>query len=138
MLTTSRRKRSRRTRANPPSTKLPGAGPTRISSAMVPWFVSRTSDRGWALEEKWSAGNNLSPNGRDTFLSAWAARGAAIPALIFNAMLVEPGRHVIFSTTDFPKANDPRGIVNFYTLYRDRIGGYDIRVNTATRLSSSF
>jgi hypothetical protein len=106
--------------------------------AIAPWLVDGTSDRGWALEEKWSAVNKLSTNGRDTYLSDWAARGAAMPALIFNSMLVEPGRHVIFSTTDFPKANDPRGIVNFYRLYREHAGRYDIRVNTAARLSSSF
>jgi hypothetical protein len=106
--------------------------------ALVPWLVTGVRDRGWALEEKWSAVNGLAPGGRETMLSDWAARGATIPALIFNAMLVEPGRHVIFSTTDFPQSNDPRGIANFYALYPDHAGTYDIRVTTAARLSASF
>ena len=106
--------------------------------AIVPWLVPRTTDRGWAIEEKWAAVNRLASAGRDTFLSDWAARGAAMPALIFNSMLVEPGRHVIFSTSDFPLRDDPRGIANFYRLYPEMAGRYDIRVTTAARLSASF
>lgn len=103
--------------------------------AIAPWFGERTIDRGWAVERKWSEVNNLK---RGTFLSDWAKRGTEIPALIFNSMLVERGQHVVFSTTKFPKANDPRGIADFYGLYPDRAGQYDIRVNTAARLSASF
>ena len=46
--------------------------------SLAPWLVDGTSDRGWALEEKWAAVNKLSTNGRDTYLSDWATRGAAI------------------------------------------------------------
>jgi len=106
--------------------------------AIAPWLVDRTTDRGWALEEKWSAVNRLSAGGRDTFLSDWAARGATMPALIFNSMLLERGRHVVFSTTDFPKPGDERGIANFHRVYRDQARQYDIRVTTAARLSASF
>ena len=105
---------------------------------IAPWLVEPTTDRGWALEEKWAAVNGLAPAGRETFLSDWAARGPAIPALIFNSMLLEPGRHVVFATTDFPSPNDRRGIVNFYKLYADQANRYDIRVTTAARLSASF
>ena len=106
--------------------------------AIVPWLVPLTADRGWAIEEKWAAVNHLRAGGRPTFLSDWAERGSTMPALIFNSMLVEPGRHVIFSTTDFPRQDDPRGIANFYRLYPDMAGRYDIRVTTAARLSASF
>ena len=123
-----------------------------------------TVDRGWALEQKWAMVNGLSPEpacrfcssravlpcaaarsgvaspspDNDTYLSDWAAKKAIIPALIFNSMLVERGQHVVFSTTRFPPAHDPRGIANFYDLYSDIHKPFDVRVNTAARLSSSF
>lgn len=56
-------------------------------------------------------------------------------------MLVESGRHVVFSTNRFPFENDPRGIVNFYDLYHPdphQHKPFDVRVNTAARLSASF
>jgi len=120
-------------------------------------------DRGWALEQKWAVVNGLSPEpgcdvcvptkvpcmGRnaatssipaenDTYLSDWAASGTEMPALIFNATVLERGQHVVFSTTRFPAAKDPRGIVNFYDLYPDVASRFDVRVNTAARLSASF
>jgi predicted acylesterase/phospholipase RssA len=103
--------------------------------AVAPWFGDRTVDRGFALEEKWAAVNNL---GTDTFLGDWAGLRAGMPALIFNAMMVEPGRHVVFSTTRFPAAQGVRGIDNFYALDPKRAGQYDLRVTTAARLSASF
>ena len=106
--------------------------------AATPWFGNRTVDRGWALEEKWAAVNNLSNDGRNTLLSDWAAQGANMPALIFNSMLVEPGTHVIFSNTAFPQPQTTRGIVNFYNLYPEHGRNYDIPINTVVRLSASF
>lgn len=121
-----------------------------VRRAVLPWFGSRTVDRGWALEEKWIAVNNLGTprlgpidrlfakraEGHDVFLSDWARMGARLPALVFNSMLVERGQHVVFSTTDYPVKNDARSVVNFYSLYPgDR---FDIRVATAARLSASF
>jgi len=106
--------------------------------AVAPWFGDRTRDRGWALEEKWAAINNLNKDGKDTLLSDWAGWGTNMPAVIFNSMLVEPGAHVIFSNTAFPHGQDFRGIANFYGLYPEHAGLYDIRINTAARLSASF
>ncbi len=119
---------------------------------LLPWLGKREVDRGWALEEKWIDVNHLGPKrkgfwstlftgppkGRDVYLDDWAAKRAALPALVFNSMLVEPGRHVVFSTTDYPPKNDPRGIVNFYSLYPERGRNFDVRVATAARLSASF
>ncbi len=107
---------------------------------------SLSVDRGWALEQKWAVVNGLSPDpvspstspNDDTYLSDWAEKGTAIPALIFNSMLVERGQHVVFSTTRFPPPDDPRGIANFYDLYPDIKTPFDLRVNTAARLSASF
>jgi hypothetical protein len=111
--------------------------------AILPWFRSRTIDRGWALEKKWAAINNLNDIGDDqgTMLSDWSemARDAAMPALIINSMLVERGQPVVFSTTRFPKESNPiNRIVNFYDLYPGQYLKYDTRVNTAARLSASF
>ena len=129
--------------------------------AIAPWFGERTLDRGWALEEKWIAINHLGPKrlnegellasrfgkppedsaaypGHDILLSDWAKAGAAMPALLFNSMLVERGQHVVFSTTSYPPKGDQRGIVNFYDLYPDLGRSFDIRAATAARLSASF
>jgi hypothetical protein len=115
-----------------------------------PWFRSQYIDRGWALEQKWRAIHQLHyektqaaflPAGRtkDVLLSDWAPNpGIPMPALLLNATIVELGKPVVFSTTDFPQENDRRGLVNFYNLFRDRKHTYDIRVNTAARLSASF
>ncbi len=114
--------------------------------AIIPWLrVKREIDRGWALEKKWAAINNLDDTGgaHGTMLSQWgeAARAASMPALIINSMLVERGQPVVFSTTRFPlERSDSGRIVNFYDLYpgAGRQAHYDIRVNTAARLSASF
>jgi hypothetical protein len=112
--------------------------------ALLPWFrMNRAVDRGWALEKKWAAISNLDDTGdeRGTMLSDWseATRAGKMPALIINSMLVESGKPVVFSTTRFPR--EPRlanRIVNFYDLYPSEYLKYDIRVNTAARLSASF
>jgi hypothetical protein len=112
--------------------------------AILPWFrLNRAVDRGWALEKKWAAINSLDDTGdhRGTMLSDWsdAARNGTMPALIINSMLVERGQPVVFSTTRFPRERNDKGrIVNFYDLYPGEYLKYDIRVNTAARLSASF
>jgi hypothetical protein len=112
--------------------------------SILPWFrLNRAIDRGWALEKKWAAINNLDDTGgkRGTMLSEWseAARAGTMPALIINSMLVERGQPVVFSTTRFPRERNDKGrIVNFYDLYPNEYLKYDIRVNTAARLSASF
>jgi Patatin-like phospholipase len=111
---------------------------------IFPWFRrDRTLDRGWALEKKWSAVNNLGDTGgtQGTMLSEWstAARAGTMPALLINAMLVERGQPIVFSTTRFPRRYSPDNrIMNFYDMYPDQRGHYDLRVNTAARLSASF
>jgi hypothetical protein len=111
---------------------------------ILPWFrYDRTVDRGWALEKKWAAVNNLDDTGRTrgTMFFQWAdaARRGSMPALIMNSMLVESGVPVVFSNTRFPATpNDNLRIKNFYDLYPEMHGQFDIRVNTAARLSASF
>jgi len=120
-----------------------------VGRAVLPWFRTQFVDRGWALEEKWAAVNEtyisrashlrrfmLSDYGQDTWLGGWAreTREHTMPALLLNATLAEQGRPLVFSTTNFPREKDPRGLINFYDLYP----GFDIRVTTAARLSASF
>jgi predicted acylesterase/phospholipase RssA len=119
-----------------------------VFRALLPGVLTSYVDRGWALEEKWSWINQLHyilPNGRrdnskkDTFLADWApASGRPVPGLLLNATIVEPGRPLVFSNTAFPCPNDSRGLKNFYDLYPDLKQPYDIRVNTAARISASF
>ena len=118
---------------------------------ILPWFrTDRAIDRGWALEKKWSAINNLQDtdcNLNDTrcspgtMLGNWAdaAWDGKIPALLINSMLVERGQPVVFSNTRFPYQREAQArIANFYDLYPNQYLRYDIRVNTAARLSASF
>jgi predicted acylesterase/phospholipase RssA len=112
-----------------------------IFRAILPWFRRRDIDRGWALEEKWNAIHELrdGKGGRDVLLGDWApTAGNSMPALLLNATLVESGAPLVFSTTDFPHENDHRDLTNFYDLYPSLKKPYDIRVNTAARLSASF
>jgi hypothetical protein len=120
-----------------------------VGRAVLPWFRTQYVDRGWALEEKWSAVHKLyvrdrstvldnlgwSNRGKDTFLGDWAkAVQDGMPGLLLNATLVEKGQPLVFSSTEFPSPNGPRGLQDFYRLYP----GFDVRVNTAARLSASF
>jgi hypothetical protein len=111
---------------------------------ILPWFrTNRAIDRGWALEKKWAAMNNLNDSGPQggTMLSDWAnaARNGTMPALLINSMLVESGQPVVFTNTRFPAVRNTQSrIVNFYDLYPSQYLRYDIRVNTAARLSASF
>jgi predicted acylesterase/phospholipase RssA len=120
-----------------------------VGRAVLPWFRTQYVDRGWALEEKWSAVHKLyqrengkflervgwSNHGRDSFLGDWSQDvSTGMPALLLNATVVEKGQPLVFSSTEFPRLGDSRGLLNFYDLYP----GFDIRVNTAARLSASF
>lgn len=125
-----------------------------VARALLPWFRTQYVDRGWALEEKWSAVHKLYkpgepgslrrlrryfgwvPHGKDTFLGDWVrlAKEGTMPALLLNATLVEKGQPLVFSSTEFLDANDTRGLKDFHSMYP----GFDIRVNTAARLSASF
>jgi hypothetical protein len=117
-----------------------------VFRAISPWFRHQSIDRGWALEERWKAIHDLhnhrqdaAPHRtKDVLLSDWAPKpGIPMPGLLLNATIVERGEPLVFSTTDFPPKDDRRGLVNFYNLFSDQ-KDYDIRVNTAARLSASF
>jgi hypothetical protein len=77
---------------------------------------------------------------KEVYLGDWAASlGSSMPALLLNATVVETGRPIVFSTSDFPHdEKEGGGLGNFYHLYPKLSYPYDIRVNTAARLSASF
>jgi predicted acylesterase/phospholipase RssA len=117
-----------------------------VFRAISPWFRHQSIDRGWALEERWKAIHDLHNHRqdadprrtKDVLLSDWAPKpGIPMPGLLLNATIVERGEPLVFSTTDFPLKGDRRGLVNFYNLFSDQ-KNYDVRVNTAARLSASF
>ncbi len=128
-----------------------------VARAVVPWFRRQYIDRGWALEERWAAANELRQCGpsptklpdchlvndqqactqKETFLSDWGSLPNNMPALLLNSTVVETGQPLVFSTTDFPRGEQPGGLRNFYELYPE-LGGKDISVDTAARLSASF
>src|SRR5262249_49146382 len=90
-----------------------------VFRAITPWFRRGFIDRGWALEEKWSAIHQLrGPKPpKDTYLGDWAPTPQNLwPALLLNATVIESGRPIVFSNTDFPPnlPNDSRGLINFY------------------------
>ena len=119
-----------------------------VWNSILPWFRTQYVDRGWALEEKWAAVNQtyvphvrgfrryVEDSGNETWLGNWAGetRKGTMPALLLNATFVEKGSPLVFSSTDFPRDKDPRGLQDFFRMYPD----YDIRVTTAARLSASF
>lgn len=113
-----------------------------VMRAVSPLFWRRYIDRGWALERKWAAVNQLNDTEGgvgDTLLSAWGREAQeGMPALIFNSTIVETGEPIVFTTSDFAHAGNANGLVNFYDIYKDRPGFVDLRVNTAARLSASF
>jgi hypothetical protein len=112
-----------------------------IARVVSPWFWNRDIDRSWALERKWASVNGLADTESgegDTLLTTWVGEvRRGMPAVIFNSMIVENGRPVVFTTSNFARQDNGRGIRNFYDLYPDPPYP-DVRVNTAVRLSASF
>lgn len=112
--------------------------------ALVPLPLYGLQDRGRALETRWSRwlapnleGDNRTQDAMPR-LSSWRerARRHEIPAIAFNAVLVETGERFVLSTLDRLGSEDSqqRGYQRFSDLYPDR----DIEIATAARLSATF
>lgn len=97
-----------------------------LARALLPFVGRLERDRAWAMERAWA--RNLSVP--DVLLSAWRARSARgdLPAVAFNATIVETGQRLVIATADLPEA------LTFDRLYKGR----DVRVVTAVRLSATF
>ncbi len=99
-------------------------------------------DRGRLQELSWmrNAGAGSSPPRRLSELRA-AIRAGRLPALIFNASVMETGERVMFTPADFPPGAHPmRGRTHSQLLRRDAEGafGVDLSLWTAARLSATF
>ena len=120
-----------------------------VDRTLFPWFRRREVDRAWAIEQEWSKANCLADDDTgetlnpvlNTSLGSWGAKTDNLPALVFNSTVVETGKPLVLSTTTFPSQSDQdsRGILNFHSLYKKMdYSGYDLRIDTAVRLSASF
>src|SRR5205823_4273172 len=99
---------------------------------ITPFFITQRIGRGWALEQSWARDR---PELQEP-LAYWqiAAAAGQMPAVMFNATVVESGARAVFSTVDW---NDPQpGLAahSFTEMYK----GYDVAAKTAARLSASF
>jgi hypothetical protein len=118
------------------SVGIDGARPVARKAALVP-NESRHRQRLGAGKEMVRGCPRFDGNHHGDW--ADAARDGKMPALLMNSMLVERGQPVVFSNTRFPARPDSQArIANFYDLYPNQYLHYDIRVNTAARLSASF
>jgi hypothetical protein len=99
---------------------------------VLPFVQPGIIDRGWALERAWAAGQT----DLATSMSEWrqAVHERRMPAVMFNATVVETGGRVLFSTVDADRDNGARSADNFRDLYPQ----YDVAPVTAARLSASF
>ena len=92
-----------------------------------------TSDRGKSIENAWMRRPGLS----EATLMGWQNEVAAghMPALIFNATIVETGDRLLFSTTSLgPSKDNTIGRRDFRQLYPQ----LDVPIATAARLSATF
>jgi hypothetical protein len=92
-----------------------------------------TSDRGKSIEDAWMRRPGL----LEATLVGWQNEVAAghMPALIFNATIVETGERLLFSTTSLgPSKDNTIGRKDFRQLYPQ----LDVPIATAARLSATF
>jgi hypothetical protein len=117
-------------------------------------FVSRTRDRGWALERGWLAAANvhrLDPEGRRREFGDWAngAESGMLPAVVFNATRIDDGMPLRLATVGArdafaasPEIADRPflGLSRDFTYqYEDPVPGHlAIPAVTAARLSATF
>jgi hypothetical protein len=99
---------------------------------VAPFLQPRRIGRGWALENAWAANQPhlLEP------LAAWRpfVAGGKMPAVMFNATIVETGARVVFSTVDAERSGSGRSARTFSELYP----GLEVSPVTAARLSATF
>ena len=107
----------------------------RVLFAFFPTlFFPRTWDRGWALERAWARSLGYTKNDEPT-LNTWRSKTSAdlLPAVAFNATVVETGKRAVFATYG-PPPNAPPASMDASAL----TCGHDLSVVTAARLSAAF
>ena len=93
-------------------------------------------DRGWALERRWSG---ISDVGDET-LCSWRYETLAgwRPVAFLNATVVETGERLVLSPLNTNASGDRSKIFCQAGKFHELCPGYDIKVVTAARLSSTF
>jgi hypothetical protein len=103
--------------------------------SVVPMFVPRHVDRGWAIEQSW-----LNRLGVDHRLRDWipAIRNHQMPIPVFNAVLTETGQRLVISPVLKKRQTTwtSSDACEFFNLYPDDQS--NLRATTAARLSATF
>jgi hypothetical protein len=113
-----------------------------LMRTVFPFVVKKVIDRGWAMEQAWGRWPSI-PDGqllRDVRLRQWLGpiREGRMPAVAFNATLVETGQRLVISPVLGPQGppSDPTGPRQFFQMYSSAEA--NPRVTTAVRLSATF
>lgn len=111
-------------------------------------LIDMELDRAWALEQAWrrqlkplwAQADPHQPEARLPMLSDWMRRTAqgVLPAVNFNATVVESGRQLVLSTVDYPASDSSRTILHDRTFHRVYGDSADISMVSAARLSATF
>jgi len=106
-----------------------------LPRTFAPFFSSPLVDRGSVLEDAWKREARLQrqPPAEGPLLASWRRNIAErrCPAVVYNAMAVETGEPLLFSTIGLPQSLQT---FDFYKRYEGR----DLPVTTAVRLSAGF
>ena len=106
-----------------------------LPRTFAPLFSSPAVDRGSVLEDAWKREPRLQrlPPIEGPLLASWRRNIAErrCPGVVYNAMAVETGEPVVFSTIGLPPS------LRTFDFY-ERYPGRDLPVTTAVRLSAGF
>ena len=106
-----------------------------LPRTFAPFFSSPLVDRGSVLEDAWKREPRLQrqPPAEGPLLASWRRNIAErrCPGVVYNAMAVETGEPMLFSTIGLPQSLQT---FDFYKRYEGR----DLPVTTAVRLSAGF
>jgi hypothetical protein len=106
-----------------------------LPRTVAPFFSSPLIDRGSVLEDAWKREARLQrqPPQEGPLLASWRRNIAErlCPGVVYNAMAVETGEPMLFSTIGLPPS------LQTFDFYR-RYDGRDVPVTTAVRLSAGF
>jgi hypothetical protein len=106
-----------------------------LPRTFAPFLSSPLVDRGSVLEDAWKREARLQrqPPAEGPLLASWRRNIAErlCPGVVYNAMAVETGQPMLFSTIGLPQS------LQTFDFYR-RYEGRDLAVTTAVRLSAGF
>lgn len=107
-------------------------------------LIPNDKDRGWALEKTWAQqlGSSYKEGQREIELITLGTWKQGViegwrPLVIFNSTIVETGERMLLTNVDSPRSDCLQSGQN-YLYFNDCYPGYDLRIETAARLSASF